>query len=214
MGGVGEGALGVAVTEGAVAHEIGADVVVQHGRVRRQSGDRIDDGRPLPIADVDALEPVFGEIAVGGENDRHGFADVADTVDGHRARLDGDAKRGDETAGDGGDLRAGQDRDDAWHRQRRACVDRENVGMPVRRAQDRRVERARPRPEIVDEAAAAGKQRSVLEPLYRLSDVLFDRVDVHRASHGRSRAPRPQDGRPRRSARDLNVSRLAGSSHF
>jgi hypothetical protein len=49
-------------------------------------------------------------------------------------------------------------------------VDRNDIGVSVRRAQKRRVQRARMNADVVHEAAAAGQKRGVLDARDRSAD--------------------------------------------
>ncbi len=72
-----------------------------------------------------------------------------------------------------------ENRDDAARLHRPGDVDRDNIGMSVRRAQDGGVQRARANAEIIDEASAPGEKRSILDA---------------RQSTDRPRVSRIQDG--------------------
>ena len=66
--GVGEGGVGVAVEEVAVADDVGADFGVEQGGVGGGGRVRGDDGVAFPVLDFDSLERVFGCVAVASND--------------------------------------------------------------------------------------------------------------------------------------------------
>lgn len=165
-----KGLLGVAIAEGAIAGEVAGKAVMQHGRARRECTERIDDGAARTIFDVDELRRILGAGAVDRHDDRNGFADIAHAIDRDRPALDRCLHADDEAVGDGLDVTADQNRRNTREAPGSFNVDGKDVGMRVRRAQDRRVQRAGRDAEIVDEAAAAREQRGVLDALDRTPD--------------------------------------------
>ena len=103
-GRVREGLLGIAVAEGAIACEIPRKAVVQHGRLRRERPERIDDSGSRAILDGDQIGGILGAGAVGRHDHRHRLADIAHTVDRDRPTLDRRLHADDEARCDGLDL--------------------------------------------------------------------------------------------------------------
>ena len=163
----GERAVGIAIGEAPVAHQVGARGLVQHRRVGIEGAERIDDRGPFAIARRDQVHPVFGQIAIGCHHDRDGLADIADPVDRDDAGVDGDAKRRHERTGDRFEIAPRDHGDDAGQLQRGRNIDVENVSMRVRGTQDGGVQGARLDAEIVDVAPTSRQQGRVFDPLAR-----------------------------------------------
>ena len=150
-----ESPVGVAVSEAPVAHQVGPDVPVQNRRIRPECRLGVDHGRAGPVANDDEVGTVFRSVAVRCQNDGDGLTDVANTVDRDDARIDRDAQSRHEACCDVNEITAGDDRDDARQGQRGRLVDAEEVGVGVRRPNDRGMQGAGPRAEVVDISATS-----------------------------------------------------------
>ena len=80
--------LGIAVAEAAFAGEIAAQALVQHRLRRIERRERIDHRGQRLVVDLDQVERVFGEIAVGGDDDRDRLADITHPADRDRPAFD------------------------------------------------------------------------------------------------------------------------------
>ena len=130
---------------------------MQDGRLRRKRPERIDDGGTRPVRDVDQLERVLGAGSGRRDDDRHRLADIAHTVDRDRPAFHRRLHADDEAAVKSAlTCSPGEDGGNAGQCCAASVSIAEDIGMGVRRAQDRRVQRARPDAEIVDETAATG----------------------------------------------------------
>ena len=140
-----------------------------------QGGDRVDNRGEGLVGDLDQVERVLRDVAVAGHDHGHGFADIADAVGrdrpGFQRRLDADHHGGGERL----DVIAGEDGCDARHRARPFGVDRGDLGMCVRRAQDRSFERSRAGAQVVKIATTAGQERGVFDALNRTADPALNR---------------------------------------
>ncbi len=174
-----EGRVGVAVAEGAVARDVGAERRVQqrralgHGRLdARRHGQRL-------VVDEHALGAVLGDVAIACDDDADGLADVASDVDGGRVVRDARADRRPEGTRMRGDVGARHDADHAGQGERGGGVDGADAGVREGRAHDRGAAGVRQRVEIVDEPALAAQQGVVLDAQGRAADVtgrLFTRT--------------------------------------
>ena len=142
---------------------------MQHRLLWIERGERIDDGGQRLVVDLDQLQRILGEVAVGGDNDRDRLADIAHALDRDRPALDRRLYADDEARRQRGDLSAGENGRDAECLARRRSVDGADFRMRVRRAQDRGVQRAGTYAEVVDEAAAPDEQRGIFDTLNRLA---------------------------------------------
>ena len=165
-----ERSVGVAVAQAPGAHDVRADVAVQQRCAGRSRGDRIDHRVELAVLDLDPFERVFSPIAVARHHHRHRLSCVTHPIDREREMPHRLLHAGDERPGPRGGVLAGQDGDDRGHRERGGRVEGDDLGMCVRRAQHRGVGGAGTLPHVVGEAPARGKQRRVLDALYRAPD--------------------------------------------
>ena len=171
VGGAGEGRLGVAVAERAVAGDVGAERGMQQRRALGHGGlDARGHGQRL-VVDQHALGGVLGEVAVARDDDADGLADVAGDVDCGGVVDDARAERGAEGARVRGDVGAGHHADHARQRERCRGIDRADARVRERRAHDRRAADVRQRIEVVDEPALAAQQGVVLDAQRRAADV-------------------------------------------
>ncbi len=169
VGGLCEGLLGIAVAERALAREIAAQAVMQHRRRRIERRDRVDHGRQRLVLDVDQVERVFRQIAVGGRHDGDGFAHIAHPVERDRPAFDRRLHPDHEARRELGNVGAADDGDHAWGGSGAREIDPHDASMGMRRAQHRGVERAGFLAEIVDESSAAGQERRIFNALDRLT---------------------------------------------
>ena len=187
-----EGAVRIAVAEVPVAHQVGADALVQDRRPLGEGGLGVHDGRAAPVAHRHEVGPVLGAVAVRRHHDGDGLPDVADAVHRHGARVDRDAQRRHQALRDVEEVAPGDHRDDARQGQRGGRVDGEEVGVGVGRPEDRGMQRARPGAEVVDVAAAPGQEGRVLDALHGWPDNLFA-LDAQEPSPGRRIPTDPVD---------------------
>jgi hypothetical protein len=170
--------VGVAVSEQAIADEIAPDRLMQEGGTLREGRLGIDHGRALSVLHLDEVERIFGLVAIGRDRDGDRLADIAHALDRDSARLHGRSNAGEERPGDVGDIGSGNNCDDPRERACGLNIDRQDIGMRVRRAQDRRVQRARLDAKIIDVAAATRQQSGVLDALDGTSEPV-DPVHFH-----------------------------------
>ncbi len=213
------GAIDRGVRAGLVAdrpleHDVVRGVLVELRRTGLHGLLGIDDGGERLPVDRDGFDGVVG-LGLGLGDDRgDAFARPLDVVRGEDAgRVDVvlDARAATGRPGHGQrvvrDVGPDEDAEHPWHRLRGARVDRADVGVRVRAAQDGHV-RHRLELDVVEVAAFAGDEARVLGPLDRLAyDVGGGGVEYvgHRSSPltrwpGRRRSgsrPRPR-GPPRR----------------
>ena len=156
----GKGGFGVAVAEVPVADDISSGVA------------RIEYGGQWAIRDLDHFERVFRPVAVAGDDNGDRLALIAHALDRQAPMLDRRLDGGDEGPGQVPDVLAGNDASHTRHRQGPGCIDRQDLGMGVRRAHDRGMQGPRHHRQIVAIAAAPGQKREVLEPFERLADEL------------------------------------------
>jgi hypothetical protein len=103
------------------------------------------------------------------QHDRYRFADIAHPVDRQAPLLHRGLDRDRKGPGPAPRVLAGNGARDPRHRERGGGIDRDELGMRVRRAQDRGMQRAARHRQIVAEPAAAEQQIGVFEALQRLS---------------------------------------------
>jgi len=189
----GKGSLdGGEIAELPVVAEIARRLAVDLWRARLQRRDRFDGGRLLDIIDIHQLGRVAGLSQRFGDDHRHLVADIADPVDsqhrvrrlGHRRTVLGvDLPAARQTADTvGHHVLAGVYGDDARRPLRRRGVDRRDLRMGVRAAQDVGIELAWTI-DVVGVGASPGKKSIILSPPDRRSD----------RRHGLT--PRPPHGR-------------------
>ena len=136
---------------------------MQHWCVRRYCLLRIDDGGQRLIVDLDQVERVFGDIAVFGDDKRNGLPDIAHPIAGNRPAFDIGLYSHRHAAGEPRHVRAGHDGKDAGQRAGGIRIDRPDLGMAMRRAQDRQMRGVAPDGQVVDVAAAAGQKSGILD---------------------------------------------------
>ena len=176
---LGKSALGIAVTERAVAGEIGTQALVQHWRVGLERRNGIDNHRQRLVVDLDQIECVLGEITARRDDDHGRLPDIAHAVDGDRPAFDGSAHADDEAGRMGGDIRTRDHRSDARRRSRRSGTNAGNLRVRMRRAQNPCMERAVAHRHIVNVAPIAAQQRRVLDTLDRAADPSVKHICSH-----------------------------------
>jgi hypothetical protein len=102
-------------------------------------------------------------VAIARQHHRHGLADMAHPVDGETPVLHRRLDRDGEGPRPAARILGGDDAIDTGQRQRAFDIDREDLGMGMRRAQDRRVQCIPPHRQIVGEAPGAAQQVGILE---------------------------------------------------
>ena len=171
--GLGERRVGVAVDEVAGRDDVRADILVDDGRAFRRRFLGVDGGLEGPVGDLDRRQRVFRPVTVRRDGDDHRLAHIADLADRERPLKDRLAQDDQKRIGNVPEILARQDFDHARHRPGRRDVDGDDLGMGVRRAQDRGVQRPGPRRQVVGEHRASGQEGRVLDPLDRLPDIFF-----------------------------------------
>jgi hypothetical protein len=149
--------------------------------------------RQRPVFDRNLLECVLGGIAVARQHHRNRLADVTHPVYGEapllHCGLDGDGERSRPAAG----ILAGNDAIDPRHSERAGDIHGQDLGMGMRRAQDRRMQCVRPNREIVAKAPVASQQISVFEAADRtpgIGGLVRPAAPVHGAARRRRRPGR------------------------
>lgn len=193
MLGFGKGGLGIAVAERPFADHIRADRRMEQRRIRPGRRLGIHDRRQRPVFDRNLLECVLGGIAVARQHHRNRLADVTHPVYGEapllHCGLDGDGERSRPAAG----ILAGNDAIDPRHSERAGDIHGQDLGMGMRRAQDRRMQCVRPNREIVAKAPVASQQISVFEAADRtpgIGGLVRPAAPVHGAARRRRRPGR------------------------
>ena len=172
MVGLGERGVDVAPLPDAGVRHVPAAVLVQDRRAVLERDPGVDDDLERLVVDLDELRRVARELARLRDDGRDGLADVAHLPDRERVVLD-------LAAGVGGDLeeRIGEDRDlvarqrpvDARQLVRSAHVDRLDLRMRVRRADE--VQVAHPVPlDVVEEEPLPLHEAAILLPRHALAD--------------------------------------------
>ena len=137
--GLGERGVEVAPLVDALPHEVAAGVLVQHRLRLVERVSRVGDGVERLVLDLDELRCVARELARLGDDGDDRLADVAHLADRERVVLDVPARhRRDlkERIGERRDLFAGERAVDALHRLGLRDVDRGDVRVRVRRADE------------------------------------------------------------------------------
>ncbi len=183
-----EGAAGehrlAGLAELSLGDEVG-DALEQRRGGRVEGRCRVDHGLERLEVDLDQRGGVLGEVAVVGDDEGDGVADVADPPLAQRPpphRLRHRCPRGRRHVADGREVRGGVGPSDARRRARRVEADAEQP--PVRRpaAHEGRVAATWPL-DVADEAGLAPQQREVLGPQQGRPDVPEPRP-ARRAGHG------------------------------
>ena len=169
--GVGEGGVGIAVEEVAVADDVGADFGVERGGVGGGRRGRVDDRVELPVLDFDSVECVFSRVAVAGYDNRCRLARVARPTDGECEVSHRLLHARDEWPRPSGDVFAGQDGNDIGRRMCSGRVDGDDLRVHMGRTQHGSVGGTGTLLPVVGEAPAPGDQGCVLYTLDRAADV-------------------------------------------
>jgi hypothetical protein len=143
--------------------------------------------------DLDEVEGILGAVAVGGDDDGDRLADIAHAIRGDGPAVDRRLDPDHEARGERHDVGPGEHRENAVRRPRRLAIDGFDLGVRMRRAQDRGLQSAGAHAEIVDIAAPAGQQRRIFNARDRAADparrplpgIAVVAVRVHRACHQR-----------------------------
>ena len=136
--GLGDGALEVAPVEDALPHDVRAGVVMQDHLVSER-GLTVDEGGQRLVVDLHEFRRIACELARRRDDGRDRLADVAHAPNRERVVLDVRAGRDgqlEERIGEDGDLVAGQRPVDAADLQRLRQVDRPDLRVRVRRADE------------------------------------------------------------------------------
>jgi hypothetical protein len=155
--------LRIAVAKRAVTDDVRADLRVEQGRIRFARFLGIDDRRQWPVLDCDALQRILSGVAIARQRHRDRLADMAHPVDGETPVLHRRLDRDGEGPRPAARILGGDDAIDAGQRQRAFWIDREDLGLRMRRAQYRRVQCIPPHRQIVGEAPGAAQQVGILE---------------------------------------------------
>ena len=175
--GAGEGGLDVAIGEREAGDDVRGKIAVRARRIVLDGGAAVGDGGEHVVIDDDRRRGVLGDIARIGDHHGDRLADVTDFIARQRRlrarRRDrgiGREHRDRRAAHRLGQIVGGEHRMDARHRHRGADVDAADHGMGMRRAHEAGVQQAR-QFQVVDEAAAAGEQRRIFEPLHARAEM-------------------------------------------
>ena len=172
--GLGEGGVDVPEAHVDLAREVGPRLGVQHRALGVERRGGVEQGVERLVRDRDQLERVLGRVARVGQHHRDRLARVAHEVLGQRRleqplhTVDPEHAHGDARQW----VRQVVARDDVDHAlvlERGRGVDRDDARVCMRAPQDRRVQRARAL-EVVDEAASAGEEPTVLLAPQRAPD--------------------------------------------
>ena len=115
----------------------------------------IDDRWQWPVSNGDALQRILGGVAIARQRHRHGLSDVAHPVDSETPLLHRRLDCNGEGPRPAACILGGDDAFDTRQCQRAFHIDREDLGMGMRRAQDRRMQCIPPHRQIVGEASSA-----------------------------------------------------------
>ncbi len=208
MRGAGEGGLDIAISEREAGDDVFGKIAVCARRVVLDGGAAVGGGGEHVVIDDDRRGGILGKIPRVGDYHGNGLADIAGFV-AHQRRLR--ARRRDgriwrehrdrHVAHRLGQIVGGEHRMDARHRHGGADVDAADHGVSMRRAHEAGMQQAG-QFQVVDEAAAAGEQRRVLQPLHARAEMLC----AHRSAH----VPAPLAGAGREEVSPRN--RCAASS--
>jgi len=147
----GEGGVGVAIAEAAVADDVAAHGLVQHGDASIAGGFDVHHRRQGLVVGAQQVERVFGDVAVLRHDHGHRFAGIAHLVDGQHVVLHGHLHADHEGLLPAQHVLSGQHRMHARQGQRGGRVHPQQPGMGMRAAQHRGVQRARRRAQVVAE---------------------------------------------------------------
>ena len=174
--GLGERRVDVADGERPGVAVVRAELLVHERGTGRERGLQVDRGGQLVVVHDHQLGGVPRRRRVARDDDRHGVPDVVDLGVGQRPVVGHEDVLGDRPpGGDAGDevvgeVRAGEDGDDARVLPRRGRVDGGDPGVRDGAAHQGEVHRAE-RGDVVGPGAAAGEQRRVLATREALADV-------------------------------------------
>ena len=158
----GESGRGVAVGELAHRDFVGLGLRMDERRGFFTRGARIDHRFERREFDRHQFGGILGDITALGDDQRDRLADIAHPLHGKRPLLHRRFHRGEKRLRQLANIFAGDDGPDAVVRKRGARIDRNDVGVGVRRADDVGVQGADRHRQIVGIAAAARQQRRVL----------------------------------------------------
>ena len=182
----------VAPVEDAAPDDVRAGVLV-HDRLVLDRLARVDEHVERLVLDRDELGGVAGQLARARADRGDRLAHEAGLADRERVVLDQVARRDrhlEERVRLDRDLVAGQRPEDAVERERGGDVDRDDLRVRVRRADE--VDVARPVPaHVVEEDALALDEPPVLLARDRLADVALLQLDRGDVGVGRAHAPAP-----------------------
>ncbi len=167
--------LDVAAGQRPLVDPVRAQILVDERRARdRELG--IDDSRQRVVLDDHVVDRVGHGVAIVADHHRDRVADMVDLparqrpvrriTDVDTGRRPGHRQR----AGDVGHVLAGEYGLDAGPLRCRGRVDRDDLGVCLRRAHERRPQHRR-QCDVVDVAALAGDQRRILLAAHRAADI-------------------------------------------
>ena len=135
---------GLRGVEGPDGADVGTEIGVHQVRAVGGRGREIEHHRQVVVVDVDLLERVLRFVGAAGHHDGDGFAGEVHRVHrergcGRRLHVFGDLPCAWQAALLGGEVGAGEDRDDAGHAARGAGVDTGDAGVRDGTAQDRQM---------------------------------------------------------------------------
>ena len=189
--GLGERRVEVAPLVHALPHEVAAGLLVQHGLRLVERVARVGDGVERLVLHLDELRCVARELARLGDDGDDRLADVAHLADRERVVLDVPARHRrdlEERIGERRHLFAGERAVDALHRLGLRHVDRGDVRVRVRRADEMDVAHAVAL-DVVDERALALDEPLVLLARHALALVgRLRRLDLDLLGRDRGRA--------------------------
>ncbi len=161
---VGARESGFSVAVGKFAHRdfVGLGLRMNEQRGLFARGARIDDRFERRVIDRHQLGGILGDVTALGDDQRDRLADIAHALYRQRPLLHRRFHRGEKRLRQFANIFAGDDGPDAVVRKRRARVDRNDVGVRVRRTDDVGMQGADRHRQIVGIAAAARQQRRVL----------------------------------------------------
>jgi hypothetical protein len=154
--------------------DIAGDIVMKLRCTVADGGDLVDHCGQRLVVDVDQINRVVGFGKRLRDHQRHAFADEAHAIDRNDVAVRNLRSRQHPVGSDGADLAVKilprQSEPDSRRGASRAEVDISDIGMGVRRSQDRGVEHAG-QLDVVDISALAGQEPKIFAPLQRLADI-------------------------------------------